>query len=263
MLVGKPKEVYAALVSLLQDVEQGRLTAEGCLTEVIRQLVLMREAQRESIERLLASAQTRTGELSAQQITEIVGEHLRQPRSSRLPVLVIAAVYEVIAEITGKTLRELSSHTAADTRTGALGDIEIVLPAQSHPYTVYEVKARSLRRSDIDTALQKLAQSSVPVAQYVFVVTSPVPEEVRLYLNEVNSRYSETELQIFDCVQTLNHFLHLFYERRMEFLEKYTNLVMQDRAVSQKLKEKLLELVRVAETPIGESATHNDRGAGA
>jgi DNA adenine methylase len=255
--------VYAALVSLLQDVEQGRLTAKGCLTEVIRQLVLMREAQRESIERLLASAQTRTGELSAQQITEIVGEHLRQPRSSRLPVLVVAAVYEVIAEMTGKTLRELSPHTAADMRTGALGDIEIVLPAQSHPYTVYEVKARSLRRSDIDTALQKLAQSSVPVAQYVFVVTNPVAEEIHSYLKDVNNKHVGTEFQIFDCIQMLDHFLHLFHERRREFLDKYTSLVVQDTAVNQKLKEKLLELVRMAEKPIGESATYNNRGAGA
>ena len=264
-LVGKPKEVYAALVSLLQDVQNGRLTAESCLTEVIRQLVVARDSQRKSIEQMLAGIDRRTEALTARQIVEIVAEHLRLPRSSRLPVLVIAAVYEVIAEVTGKTHRELSSHTAADIRTGALGDLEIVLPTQEYPYTVYEVKARPMRKGDIDTARQKLALSSVPVAQYVFVVTKPVAEDIHLYLLEVNERYSGTEFQIFDCVQTLEHFLHLFHERREEFLDKYTSLVMQDTAVGQKLKEKLLELVRAAHVGLhrGDSTHHGNRGAGA
>lgn len=248
ILVGKPKQAYAALVSLLQDVQEGRIAAESCLTEVIRQLVSMRDSRRESIERLFASAQTRTGELSAQQIVEIVHQHLRQPRGSRLPVLVVSAVYEVIADMTGKTPRDLSSHTAADMRTGALGDIEIVLPTQSHPYTVYEVKARPLRRNDIDTALQKLAQSSVPVAQYVFVVTGSIAEEISSYLEDINKKHIRTEFQIFDCIQMLDHFLHFFHEKRNEFLGKYMNLVMQDTAVNQELKEKLLELVRMVST---------------
>jgi len=133
-LVGKPKEVYTALVSLLQDVQHERLPAESCLTEVIRQLVVARDSRRKNIEQLLASVNRRTEALTAQQIVEIVAEHLRQPRSSRLPVLVVAAVYEVIAEIAGKTPRGLLPHTAADIRTGALGDLEIVLSAQEHPY---------------------------------------------------------------------------------------------------------------------------------
>lgn len=260
-LVGKPKEVYTALVSLLQDVQHERLPAESCLTEVIRQLVVARDSRRKNIEQLLASVNRRTEALTAQQIVEIVAEHLRQPRSSRLPVLVVAAVYEVIAEIAGKTPRGLLPHTAADIRTGALGDLEIVLSAQEHPYTVYEVKARPLHERDIETALEKLARSSTAVAQYVFVVTEPVSEDIRIYLQEVNERYSATEFQIFDCIQMLEHFLHLFHERRAEFLQKYTNLAMEDNAVSQTLKEKLLELIRRAYS--GQAANHDDRGTGA
>ena len=80
-------------------------------------------------------------------------------------------------------------------------------------------------------------------------------------LQEVNERYSATEFQIFDCIQMLEHFLHLFHERRAEFLQKYTNFAMEDNAVSQTLKEKLLELIGRAYSR--QVANYDDRGTGA
>lgn len=139
-----------------------------------------------------------------------------------------------------------------------------MLPTQTHPYTVYEMKARTLRRSDIDTAVRKITQSTTPVAQYVFVTTKPVSEEMHDYLRQVSERCPQTEFQIFDCVQLLNHFLHLFHERRHEFWERFVKLVIQDRAVSQRLKEQLIEFAHTESSDATRKATdtYDERGTG-
>lgn len=71
------------------------------------------------------------------QITDIFNQHFfydyhDKKGASRLPVLALTAMYEVLLEeldrYKGKKLNPLESHSAADSQTGAVGDIEIVNP---------------------------------------------------------------------------------------------------------------------------------------
>jgi DNA adenine methylase len=58
------------------------------------------------------------------------------------------------------------------------------------------------------------------------------------------------EIAIWDCIDFLRHFLHLFHRLRLGFLEAYQELVLAEpeSAVSQPLKEAFLALRRAAES---------------
>ncbi|GIV07888.1 MAG: DNA methyltransferase [Fimbriimonadales bacterium] len=248
-LSGKPKSLYEALVSLLQDIHQGvqegKYSAEDYLTEVLRLLVSLRKQQEQAIQERLQRITVSDRELTAQQIIEIISAHLQMPRSSRLPVLIIAAVYDTVKDLIGKRYVRLLSHTAADKPSQSLGDLEIEITSHSKIYAVYEIKARAISQDDIDSAIHKITLYSEPPKEYVFVSTKPIAQKILDYLREINRKPISTEFHAFDCLDFLKYFLHIFHERRTLFLENYKNLTLSEpeSAVPHELKEKLLELI--------------------
>lgn len=244
-LSGKPAALYTSLISLLQDIQNGEHSAEDYLKEILRLLIQIRDAQQQAIQERLRRLESAHQELSMQQIMEIVSAHMKKPRSSRLPVLVIAAAYDTAKESLGKHYTRLLPHTAADKPTDALGDLEIELSAHERTYIVYEVKDRVITQSDIQNALLKLSERTELPAEYAFVSTKPIPPTVYDYIQSINRQQLAVEIQAYDCLQFLKHFLHLFHEKRMQFLDRYKELVLSEpaSAVAQSLKEKLLELI--------------------
>lgn len=114
--VGRPRQVYVATLELLEAVQSGRLSAENLLLEVIRILVVLREARQHSLSQRLATLRDNTTklQLSAEGIVKLIGEHMQFKNSARLPVLVVAAAYTTAAPGLGKQIRLLLSHNAAD-----------------------------------------------------------------------------------------------------------------------------------------------------
>jgi hypothetical protein len=58
------------------------------------------------------------------------------------------------------------------------------------------------------------------------------------------------EIAILNCIGFLRHFLHLFHRIRLDFLDAYQELVINEpeSAVSQSLKEVFLSLRKAAES---------------
>ncbi len=239
-LSGKPREPYDAFISLLQLVQNGLLDAKALLTEVIRQLILLKKEQQQQISLLIQRADTQS-ELSAESIIQIVSKHLESRRSSRLPVLLITAAYDVAQEYLRKRPKPLHPHTAADIRAGTIGDLEVEFATDNRMAVVYEMKARRITPADLDRAAQKV--TAIKVEQYVIVTTVPVDTAVHEHAKKL-SEQSETEFMILDCINFIKHFIHLFYELRIKFLNRYEQLLLQEpeSAVSHELKRKFLEL---------------------
>lgn len=252
-IAGRPKRMYADTIQLLDDVYQERITAEQLLGETIRQLLILQREQQGRMEQLLAELRTAGSgiPLSAEEIVRLVEQHLHSPKSSRLPVVIVAAAYRAVADLIGEDIRTLNAHNAADLQTGALGDIEITLvgEGENEVVTCYEMKDKEVTRTDIDLAIRKLANTGQHVDNYVFVTTLPVNEEVCQYATSLYREVGGIEFVILDCLGFLRHFLHLFHRRRMDFLEAYQALVLAqpDSAISQPLKEVFLVLRRAAE----------------
>lgn len=186
--------------------------------------------------------------LSAEQILTLIGQHLSSPRTSRLPVLLVAAAYEVAGTHLGEQARALHHHNAADRQTGAVGDVEITLVGADEVLTAYEMKQKAVTQADIDAALAKLAPGRV--RHYVFISTETPAAEVVRYARSLYTTYDGLEVVILDCMGFVRHFLHLFYHHRASFLDAYQRLLLAepDSAVSAALKETWLALRLSTET---------------
>jgi hypothetical protein len=249
-LVGRPRRLYADAVQLLEEVAEGRETAEAILTDLLRILVRMRDERIAQLAALEAKLREDTTDLplSSEDIVTLISQHLRCKKSSRLPVLIVAAAYEAVAARFGERYRPLHGHNAADKQTGAAGDVEITLVSDDQVRTVYEMKQKAVTVEDIEIAVEKFAGLAERVDNYIFITTAPVVTAVAEYAAK---KYDMTgvEVVILDCLGFLRHFLHLFHRHRATFLDAYQRLVLAepDSAVSLPLKEVFLILRRQAE----------------
>jgi len=247
----RPKQMYADVIQLLDDVYEGRITAESLLIETLRQLLLLKQEQEERMTQLLRELQT-SGQgvpLSTEEIVQLIEQHLASPKTSRLPVLIIAAAYHVAAEKLGEWVRPLYPHNAADEQTGALGDVEITLMDDDEVVTCYEMKAKEVTVADIDLAVQKIANAGKRIDNYIFITTVAIDKDVAEYARALYRETGGIEFAILDCIGFLRHFLHLFHRIRQDFLQTYQTFLLAEpeSAVSQPVKELFLTLRRVAE----------------
>jgi DNA adenine methylase len=254
-LVGRPPRLYQALLELLDDVYTQRVKPENLLAEVVRWLLIIRDENRQRMATLLAGLRSSADgiPLSAEAIVALIEQHLKLPLSSRLPVLIVAAAYQVVSAQLGERLLPLQAHNAADEQTGALGDLEITLVADNRIVTTYEMKTRRVIQDDIDRAVQKIASTEANIDNYIFITTEPIDPVVQEY---AKSRYLElggVEIVVLDCIGFLRHFLHLFHRLRMQFLDAYQSFVLvePERVVGQPLKEAFLTLRQAAESGLG------------
>lgn len=251
VISGRPKLMYEYTIQLLDAVYKGQITANGLLEETIRQLLLLKREQEGRLKQLLQELDTTLNSipLSSEEITNLIAQHLSLPRSSRLPVLVIAAAYQAASQRLGERAKPLLPHNAADLQTGALGDLEITLVDDENIVTSYEMKAKEVTKADVDLAIQKVADSGIGIDNYIFITTGRINIDVAEYAKSLYRETGGIEFVILDCIGFLRHFLHLFHRLRLDFLEAYQELVLSepDSAVNQPLKEAFLSLRRAAE----------------
>jgi hypothetical protein len=255
VMVGRPEGLYRTTLQLLADVQSGAVSAEDVLAEMVRMLLIIRDERRNQIAGLLTGLKAVHGPtaLSSEAIVQLIGQHLTVARSSRLPVLVVAAAYRAAENRLGERIRPLTGHTAADEQTGALGDVEITLIDDERIVTSYEMKTRRVTRDDIDQALLKIQAAGPDIDNYTFITTEPVDELAREYASTIYEQSGGVEIVILHCIGFLRHFLHLLHRLRSTFLDTYQELVLAepDSAVDQPLKVAFLALRQAAESHVG------------
>ena len=84
----------------------------------------------------------------------------------------------------------------------------------------------------------------------LFITTDAIDPVVAEYASGIYGKTEGTEMAILDCMSFLRHFLHLFHRSRLDFLNHYQALLLNepDSAVSQSLKEAFLVLRQAAES---------------
>lgn len=85
---GRPKRMYTDTIHLLGLVHTGQLSPQVLMDEAIRQLLVLKQEQDERMKQMLENLGTSSSgiPLSAEDILTLISQHLRSPRSSRLPV---------------------------------------------------------------------------------------------------------------------------------------------------------------------------------
>lgn len=250
-LVGRPPELYKAVLQLLAGVHTGNVSETDMLAETVRWLLIIRDERSERMRTLLSALRSTRGmlPLPSEGIVALIQQHFSSPRSSRLPVLVVAAAYKVATDHLKERIFPLESHTAADEQTGALGDVQIALMDDDEVITAYEMKMRRVSVEDIERALAKINDNDVKPDNYIFITTDTIDDKVRQYAESIYEQTGGIEVVILDCISFLRHFLHLFHRLRQQFLDAYQELLLAepDSAVSQPLKEVFLALRQAAE----------------
>jgi hypothetical protein len=251
-LVGRPRDLYQKTLELLEDVALQRITADTLFVETVRVLILLRDEKLARMNSLLNALAHTEGALplSSESIITLIGQHLACRNASRLPVLVVTAAYKVAGERLAESVLPLNAHNAADLQTGALGDVEICLSGEHSVVTAYEMKMKRVTQDDIDVAVAKIVREKNRIHNYLFVTTDTIDPVVAEYAATFYEKTEGTEIAILDCIGFLRHFLHFFHRIRVDYLDAYQTLLLQepDSAVSQSLKEAFLALRQAAES---------------
>lgn len=244
----RPPEPYYQMMDVIEYVELYPGKAENVLLEIIRNLIVIKEENQLRIQTQLdkIKAGSDISSLSSDEIVNLIIQHLRCKNSSRLPVLIVASAYMAVSDLICEKARNLLSHQAADKQTGALGDVEITLATEENTVTCYEMKTRSVQKTDVEKSIGKISSYGYHIDNYIFITTEPVEKEVSSYAGSLY-RETGTEVVVLDCIGFLRHFLHFFHRRRIQFLDCYQNLLLKEptSSVSQALKDAFLAL-RVA-----------------
>jgi hypothetical protein len=251
VLVGRPRVVYTNALELLDLVHRHKVDPAKALKEIIRFLLIIKSENETRMQQLLRELRYSqdTLSLSSEQIVTLLQQHLGSKNSSRLPVLMVASAYLSVKDRIGETTLPLQSHTAADSQTGSIGDVEITLINDEKIITCYEMKDKRVSIVDIENAIKKIFTLGYRVDNYIFITTDVIEDEVNQYAKSVYDK-AGVEIAILDCLGFVRHFLHFFHRYRTSFLDIYQSLVLAepDSSVSQPLKEAFLVLRKAAES---------------
>ena len=250
VLVGRPRKPYNYTIEILNEIHSKNETPQNALKEIIRFLLIIKDEDEKRMQQLIAELKQTDDflPLSSEEIVTLLIQHLNCKKSSRLPVLIVAAAYSSVEHNIGEATLPLQSHTAADKQTGSIGDVEVTLTNDDKIVTSYEMKDKRVTKNDIDHALQKLSRHISKIDNYIFITTETIEPEVSNYARSI---YDKTgiEIAVLNCTGFIRHYLHFFHRRRNQFLNKYQEFVLNEptSSVSQPLKEAFLALRRAAE----------------
>lgn len=154
--------------------------------------------------------------------------------ASRLPVLALYAVYQVlvgeVSRYAGKKLAPLNEHSAADSQTGAVGDIEVLMP-DGAVFEAVEVK----HAIEVDAAILESVRSKVMdkhLDRYYVLTTHKNCEPAGLQEGVAQIQ------KLFGCyvivngvVPSLKYYLRLL-SKPSDVFPNYVKLLQADKAIS-------------------------------
>jgi DNA (cytosine-5)-methyltransferase 1 len=173
---------------------------------------------------------------------KMVERHFEEPLSSRLPVIVIFAIYKqifkTVRRFENKVLLPLNVHTSADKH--GYGDIEI-RDNHNNPFEILEIKHNiPIDRNMILDIVKKSANTTIK--RYYILTTYKdcfLNKDEEKYINELILKIKrERGLEIIanGIVNTLKYYLR-FIEDYHEFIKTYTEEIVKDAKNSTEAKD--------------------------
>lgn len=230
-----PTKLKQAFLNLVDGVQSQGVSAEDALLTIFDGLIAHRD-------RNVNLVLSRPINLSVAQVIENLKLHhgTQAQGASRLPVLSIHAILNILARETnryqGCTVLPLEQHTATDTRTNLIGDINI-LDANEALFESYEIKHNIPITSEMIQASYEKLQTT-PVKRFYLLTTYPQED------------YSEFDADIQRIAQshgcqfivngvdrTLLYYLRLIGDPS-DFVNEYATNLESDAAITFALKER-------------------------
>lgn len=226
----RPDSLKTAFLETIAFIQKGK-DLDKVLSFLFQGLIIQRNAQQIDL--------AKPHNLQIATIIDLLTTHFDTKYSaegaSRLPVLALYAAYQCLVNETkrfeGKTLWPIESHTSADTRSGRIGDIDIV-DEKERAFEAVEVKhGIAITAQLVKDAFEKF--KTTQVSRYYLLSTANIDAS---QADEINKEVDRIK-NIHGChvianglTNSLKYYLRLLSDTS-EFIENYVNLIETDTAL--------------------------------
>lgn len=243
------KAAREAFLQILNDIEENQADPKKYLYALFAALINLMEKAAISLS-LLELADTDSAQIpqsdtvTIDNIVNLLKYHFsynyRVAGASRLPVLAIYSAYEMLMSserYKGKTLPPLKSHTTSDSKSGGIGDIE-VLDENGKFFEAVEIKHNiQISSTLVRDAYQKFVETSI-FRYYLLTTAEPNVDNtdpVDLLVRQIHTRHG-CEVIINGILPSLKYYLRLLSNPSL-FLEHYSKNLQLDFEQSTDIKE--------------------------
>ncbi len=226
----KPDSLKTAFLQTIDFIQKGK-DIDQLLSFLFQGLIIRRNAQHIDLAKPL--------NLPIATIIDLLSKHFDTKYSaegaSRLPVLALYAAYQCLINETkryeGKVLLPMESHTSADSRSGRIGDIDII-DEKERAFEAVEVKhGIPITAQLVKDAFEKF--KTTQVNRYYLLSTANIDTS---QADEINKEIERIK-NIHGChvianglTNSLKYYLRLLSDTS-EFIENYVNLIEIDTAL--------------------------------
>ena len=226
----RPTSLKIAFLETIDFIQNGN-QLDDVLSFIFQGLIIQRNSQQIDLAKPL--------NLPIATIVNLLSKHFDTKYSaegaSRLPVLALYAAYQCLINETkrfqGKNLLPMESHTSADSRSGRIGDIDIV-DEKERAFEAVEVKhGIAITAQLVKDAFEKF--KTTQVNRYYLLSTANIDISQKDKIDQEIDRIKN----IHGCHVIANGLTHsLKYYLRLlsdtsEFIENYVNLIENDTAL--------------------------------
>jgi len=185
----RDKQVKQSFLSILDDIEVNRASPSNYLITLFIFLIEKKKAELTTAAHIMDKANKHF--LTINQVISLLNDCFSLPNSSRLPVVAIYSVYQILIKevdfYKNAILNPLKSHTTSDRYSG-YGDIELY-DKEGNPFEIVEIKHNiPIDPMMISDVLRKV--EGTKIRRYLILTT-----------HEPN--FSETDSQIYDLVNKI------------------------------------------------------------
>ena len=232
----RPDSLKTAFLETIAFIQKGK-DLDKVLSFLFQGLIIQRNAQQIDL--------AKPHNLQIATIIDLLTKHFDTKYSaegaSRLPVLALYAAYQCLVNETkrfeGKTLWPIESHTSADTRSGRIGDIDIV-DEKERAFEAVEVKhGIAITAQLVKDAFEKF--KTTQVSRYYLLSTANIDAS---QADEINKEVDRIK-NIHGChvianglTNSLKYYLRLLSDTS-EFIENYVNSIEIDTALKYEHKK--------------------------
>ncbi|MDP2724172.1 MAG: hypothetical protein Q8O72_15555 [Bacteroidales bacterium] len=226
----RPDSLKTAFLETIDFIQKGE-KVDKLVSFLFQGLIIQRNAQQIDL--------AKPHNLQIATIIELLTKHFDAKYSSdgasRLPVLALYAAYQCLVNETkrfeGKALLPMESHTSADSRSGRIGDIDIV-DEKNKAFEAVEVKhGIPITTQLVKDAFEKF--KTTQVNRYYLLSTANIDTTQKAEIDKEIERIKN----IHGChvianglIPSLKYYLRLLSDTS-EFIENYVNLIEIDTAL--------------------------------
>ncbi|MFV0565712.1 MAG: hypothetical protein ACK5NB_07755 [Flavobacteriaceae bacterium] len=226
----RPALLKTAFLETIDFIQKGN-QLDDVLSYLFQGLIIQRNSQQIDLAKPL--------NLPIATIVDLLSKHFDTKYSaegaSRLPVLALYAAYQCLINETkrfeGKTLLPMESHTSADSRSGRIGDIDIV-DEKERAFEAVEVKhGIAITAQLVKDAFEKF--KTTQVNRYYLLSTANIDisqkDEIDQEIDRIKNIHG-CHVIANGLTHSLKYYLRLLSDTS-EFIENYVNLIENDTAL--------------------------------